>query len=344
MNVLFIHQTTNQTQMLSAILNQFIINLQQASFYVCIIAVITHSLFWLQVICYSSVRQRSVQWLFAYLITDILLLFRYFFVYIVHTTSDECIPNPAWALFVCYFEATVDNYLNTLEVYILLALNICRYIQIVHNKNAYVAHFRLLICAHVIIYFIPIIMYLMQISIGWAEVSRFVGGSCDVSYNNIVIQILNLIIVFALPIALNIVVIGCSIHHIHLTSRLNRARLHVSAREKYHRSLVIQFFIFYIVWLLLWSPNLIVYQFTSGTSKLTTIASLLNFIEIAVDPIIIAALDVRFQLLWKNLWFYMINMLVSNPTSQRRIVPITLNRNTWSTIRVPPLSVITHGR
>ena len=335
---------TNKTCPLTLLWSKSTLEQRRFILYVCIIATFTHSFFWLQLIFCPAVRKKSMQWLYAYLITDILLLFRYFFVYIVHTTSDECIPNPAWALFVCYFEATVDNYLNTLEVYILLALNICRYIQIVHNKNAYVAHFRLLICAHVIIYFIPIIMYLMQISIGWAEVSRFVGGSCDVSYNNIVIQILNLIIVFALPIALNIVVIGCSIHHIHLTSRLNRTRLHVSAREKYHRSLVIQFFIFYIVWLLLWSPNLIVYQFTSGTSKLTTIASLLNFIEIAVDPIIIAALDVRFQLLWKNLWFYMINMLVSNPTSQRRIVPITLNRNTWSTIRVPPLSVITHGR
>ena len=305
MNVLFIHQTTNQTQMLSAILNQFIINLQQASFYVCIIAVITHSLFWLQVICYSSVRQRSVQWLFAYLITDILLLFRYFFLCIVHTNSPhKSSLQSTWLIFVCYFEATVDIYLNTLEVYILLALNICRYIQIVYNKDVYITHVRILICAHLLIYFVPIILYILELTTEWAQVNMYSDGTCDVSYNNIIIQILNLIIVFALPIALNIAVIGCSIHHIHLTSRLNRTRLHVSAREKYHRSLIIQFFIFYIVWLLLWSPNLIVYQFTSGTSKLTTIASLLNFIEIAVDPIIIAALDVRFQRVWSNIRKY----------------------------------------
>ena len=305
MNVLFIHQTTNQTQMLSAILNQFIIDLQQASFYVCIIAVITHSLFWLQVICYSSVRQRSVQWLFAYLITDILLLFRYFFLCIVHTNSPhKSSLQSTWLIFVCYFEATVDIYLNTLEVYILLALNICRYIQIVYNKDVYITHVRILICAHLLIYFVPIILYILELTTEWAQVNMYSDGTCDVSYNNIIIQILNLIIVFALPIALNIAVIGCSIHHIHLTSRLNRTRLHVSAREKYHRSLIIQFFIFYIVWLLLWSPNLIVYQFTSGTSKLTTIASLLNFIEIAVDPIIIAALDVRFQRVWSNIRKY----------------------------------------
>ena len=305
MNVLFIHQTTNQTQMLSAILNQFIIDLQQASFYVCIIAVITHSLFWLQVICYSSVRQRSVQWLFAYLITDILLLFRYFFLCIVHTNSPhKSSLQSTWLIFVCYFEATVDIYLNTLEVYILLALNICRYIQIVYNKDVYITHVRILICAHLLIYFVPMILYILELTTEWAQVNMYSDGTCDVSYNNIIIQILNLIIVFALPIALNIAVIGCSIHHIHLTSRLNRTRLHVSAREKYHRSLIIQFFIFYIVWLLLWSPNLIVYQFTSGTSKLTTIASLLNFIEIAVDPIIIAALDVRFQRVWSNIRKY----------------------------------------
>ena len=123
--------------------------------------------------------------------------------------------------------------------------------------------------------------------------------------------------------------------HIRLTSQLRPAQHHVSAREKYHRSLVIQFFIFYIVWLLLWSPNLIVYQFTTGISNITLLTSLLNYIEIALDPIIVAALDVRFQKLWRNLWARLANILGFRGINQRRVVPITTNINAISTGHIP---------
>jgi hypothetical protein len=114
-------------------------------------------------------------------------------------------------------------------------------------------------------------------------------------------------------------------HHVHLTSRLTAQQHHETAREKYHRSLVIQFVVFYTVWLLLWSPNLLIYQFTSGTSDGTVIASLLNFIEITVDPIIIAALDVRFQKIWLKIWVLSTNFLRRRRPDQRRIAPIITN-------------------
>jgi hypothetical protein len=108
---------------------------------------------------------------------------------------------------------------------------------------------------------------------------------------------------------------------------LRRARHYVSAREKYHRSLVIQFIVFYTVWLLLWSPNLIVYQFTNGISTIIKIASLLNFIEITLDPIIISALDVRFQQLWRNLWTRVKDTILCNQRNQIRVAPITRHPN-----------------
>jgi hypothetical protein len=266
-----------------------------------------------------------MQWLYAYLVTDILLLMRFFFLFIVHTTSDECVPNRAWSLFICYIEAVVDNYLNILEVYILLALNICRYAQIAYNKNVYVTNVRLLVVAHLTIYLVPLAFLVIELFVGWADIEIFVPGSCDVAYTNVYAKAVNIVFSFALPILLNIFVLYCNIRHVHLTSRLRQTQHHVTAREKYHRSLVTQFLVFYTIWLLLWSPNLIVYQFANGISNLTIIASLLNYIEITLDPIIIAGLDVRFQKLWRNLWIYFKNTILCKRTNQRRIAPIIIS-------------------
>jgi len=318
---------TNATCPFSLRWNQENIDSQLSALYACIIATVTHLIFWLQFALCPSVRQKSMQWLYAYLMTDLLLLFRFFFIFIVHTTSNECIPNRVWSLFICYFEAVFDDYLNALEAYILLALNICRYIQIVHNRNVYTTYVRSLICAHLGIYLMPVILFIIQLSVGWAQLVNFVGGSCDVSYTNIYIQTINIVFGFVLPIVLNIFIIYCNMRHVRLTSRLRQTQNHVSAREKYHRSLLIQFLVFYTVWLLLWSPNLIVYQFTIGISDVTIITSLLNYIEIALDPIIISGLDVRFQKVWHKLWTHLRNTVTCNRRNQRRILPITINQN-----------------
>jgi hypothetical protein len=155
-----------------------------------------------------------------------------------------------------------------------------------------------------------------------------VSESCDVTYTNMYARIFTTIIFFALPISLNVLVIYASIRHVHLTSQLRRSQHYVSAREKYHRSLVIQFGIFYTVWLLLWSPNVIVYQFTSGKSTVTLIVSLLNYIEIALDPIIISALDVRLRHVWGQIWKHVKEKwtIILN-RNQRRITPNTINVN-----------------
>jgi hypothetical protein len=302
------------------------INNQQPSLIVCIIATILHGAFWFQLVFCSSVRQRSMQWIYAYLLTDILLLFRFFFVYIIHSTSKDCPTNEVWALLMCYFEATVDNYLNVLEVYILLALNICRYVQIAYNRNVYIKDLKLLFFAHLTIYLIPLITLIIQSLIGWAKFEHFIDDICDVRYTNVYVQIFNTIISFVLPIALNIVVIYISVRHVQITSRLRKTQHYVSAREKYHRSLVIQFLCFYIIWLTLWSPNVVVYQFTSGKSVLTTNARLISFIEISLDPFIIGALDVRFWHAWKKVWLnFKKKYLKCLQAQERQIRPVVAN-------------------
>ncbi len=311
-------------------------NIRRPALYASAIATVTHSIFWLQLVFCPTVRQKTMQWIYAYLITDILLLFRFFFTFIVRTTSNECIPNRVWSLFICYFEAFVDIYLNITEVYILLALNICRYVQIAYNRNVYTTYVRSLICAHLGIYFMPVIIFVVQVYIDWAPLITSPGDSCYINYTNIYTQIFNIIFAFTLPISFNILVIYLSIRHVNLTSRLQRAQHHVSAREKYHRSLVIQFLIFYTIWLLLWSPNVISYQFTYRAAVLR-IVRVLEFVQIALDPIIICALDVRFWEVWQNMWRHVKNRYFPELQPQRRQVqPIKNN----PVIPLPPIQHI----
>ena len=277
-----------------------------------------------------------MQWIYAYLITDILLLVRFFFTYIVHTTSVECEPSATWSLFVCYFDAAVDNYLNILEVYILLALNICRYIQIAYNKNVYRLHTKLLIATHLAIYLSTLISSVIQFIFGWTQLDMSTKNSCEVTYTNIYVQVFNILTAFVLPIGLNILVIYASVRHVRLTSTLQRAAHHVSAREKYHRSLVIQFMVFYTIWVTLWSPNVIVFQVSVGGANLTSIVRLLNFIEIALDPMIIAALDVRFWQAWQKFWVYLKHTILCNRIIQGRIQPTSTNLNVFS-MKTPQL-------
>jgi hypothetical protein len=143
---------------------------------------------------------------------------------------------------------------------------------------------------------------MIQFLTGWTKLEHFTDDLCDVRHTNIYVQIFNISTGLIIPISLNIVVIYASARYVHITLNLKKTEHHVSAREKYHRSLVIQFLCFYIIWLSLWSPNVIVYQFTSGSSQLTTNVRLINYIEIALDPLIIGALDVRFWHAWKKVW------------------------------------------
>jgi hypothetical protein len=162
----------------------------------------------------------------------------------------------------------------------------------------------------------------VQFVTGWAHLEPFTHDTCDVLYTNTYIPIFNIIIAFALPILFNILVIYASVRHVRLASTLKRAQHHLSAREKYNRSLVIQFLVFYTIWIALWAPNIIVDQLTKGENDITKFVILLNFIEICLDPIIIGALDVRFWKVWRQLWLQLKNIYLRG--LQRQIRPVSI--------------------
>jgi hypothetical protein len=181
-----------------------------------------------------------------------------------------------------------------------------------------------------------LLFFFIQIVFGWTVLKEYPSDRCEIYYTNITIQVFNILLGFALPITLNILVIYASAQYIRSKSGLQQGPHHVSAREKYHRSLVIQFIIFYIIWLALWSPNVIIFQISVNSTQLTSVVRLLNFIEIALDPIIIGALDVRFWQAWKKAGKSISNKLHVNRIHQGRIQPSVTNPNIFS-IKTPHL-------
>ena len=314
---------TNSTCPASLRWSQSTIDQQQPGLIICIFAAVHHGLFWLQVLLCSSLHERSIQWLYAYLVTDALLLSRFFFSYIVHVHLAEYSTNRVWITFISYIDATADNYLNVLEVYMLLALNIGRYYQIVRGRNLYVTSVRSLVIAHLLIYILPIIILAIEL---WTGSARLVKINCDyydIMYTSIYVKIANSFLGYAAPIALNVFIIFLNMHHLYSIARQRGVQVHLCARDKYHRSLVIQFLVFYTVWLLLWSPDVLSTQYVTEGSGVRSIAALLNYVEISLDPIIIAALDVRFQKVWLSHWNYLKNRLMGRRGNLTRVIPVT---------------------
>lgn len=273
---------------------------EEESFYVCIIAVIFHLMFWFSMYTHSLLRQwESMQWLYVYLIIDILLLIRFFILYGIRR-SFVCI-SLIIRLFICYFESISDFYLNYLQSYVLLALNICRYKQITHSGiDIYSTHRRLMVIIHCLIDLFPLLILILEINIGWVVTYRKQGGSCDLYYPLLSAPLLNTIVGYGFPVLLTLLFLFLSLRQV----RLSVARIHteqiINNRLKHHRLLVFQSIGFYSVWLLLWSPHVIASQYVYISTTIGSIAQLLNYIELTLDPIIISALDIRFWKAWRK--------------------------------------------
>jgi hypothetical protein len=265
--------------------------------YISILASMTHTLFWIQFIAYPSVRQWPMQWLYAYLGTDLFLLIRFFLLYAYRWLSI-CVPD-FLRIIICYYEAIFDNYLNLLQSYILLALNICRYVQITHNHNVYSLNRRIIIMAHFLIYTLPLLGHIVTIICGWSILENPPGDACDLLPVSLIIQLLFLLFSYFIPVILTLVFLLLSLNYIHNTDDIHTQEI-VDARLKHHRQLVIQSGVFYSLWLFLWSPHLLVFPFYHKSSTIGTIAQILNYISITIDPIVIAALDTRFLQAWKS--------------------------------------------
>lgn len=265
--------------------------------YICIAGTINHILFWIQFIAYPSVRQHSMQWLYAYLVSDLLLLIRFFVIY-AYRWWPVCLP-PFIRTIICYCEAIFDNYLNLIQSYILLALNICRYLQIAYNHNVYTSNRRIIVAAHILIYVLPLCGHIISIAFGWSALENPPGDVCDLLPVSLTIQLFFLLFSYFIPVILTLVFLLLSLNYVHNTRGI-QTQVIVRARLKYHRQLVAQSFVFYSLWLFLWSPHLVVFPFFYKNSTVGTAAQILNYLSVTVDPIVIAALDVRFLHAWKS--------------------------------------------
>jgi hypothetical protein len=263
------------------------------------IAIVIHGIFWIQIILSSSLRQRNMMWLYVYLITDFLLISRFFILYSIRLAAMCLYPTSQNIL--CYFEASSKFYVDTVQSYLLLAFNVGRYMQIVYNQNIYTEKPRLIVLIHLLIYIIPALNVVVQFLTDWARLWRRRTGSCDILYNSLTIQLFNLFFTYIIPIVLGIIILGLGIRHVSSIRGVVSEQI-ILLRRKRQRTLLLQTIAFYTIWLILWSPDLLASQFVNVNSDPALFTSLLNCIEMALDPAFVAVLDIRFLKSWRTIW------------------------------------------
>ena len=268
------------------------------SFYICIVAGVSHLLFWIQFIAYPSVRQRSMQWLYAYLVTDLLLLIRFFFFY-AYRWSSICVPH-LLRLALCYCEAIFDNYLHFLQSYILLALNICRYLEIVHKHDVYSIDRFTIKIVHFFLYALPFFGHIIAIICDWSKLESLPGDTCDLLPVSVTTRLLFLIFSYVIPVIFTAFFLLLSVNYIRNTDGIQIKEI-VDIQLSHHRQLAIQSGVFCSLWLILWSPHLLIFPFYYKHSQVGMIAQILHCISITIDPIVIAVLDMRFLQVWKSI-------------------------------------------
>jgi len=64
---------------------------------------------------------------------------------------------------LCYFEVSSKFNMNTVQNYLLLALNICRYTQTVFNRNIYTEDSRRIILIRFLIRISPVLNVMVQL-------------------------------------------------------------------------------------------------------------------------------------------------------------------------------------
>ncbi|CAF1224399.1 unnamed protein product [Adineta ricciae] len=294
---------------------------RKPTLYICIMATIIHTIFWIHFLFYSSIRQRGMFWLYVYLLTDLFLIFRFFLFY-GQRISMICVPRSARTI-LCYFEAISKIYTNVIQSYILLGLNVCRYIQIVFNRNVYIKNVRSLILSNLAIYIIPMLNIIIQFLVNWTQLWRQLGGICDIKYMSVYVQIFNIFIVYFIPVTLNIIFIFLCIRFISSTGNIRNQQI-INNRRKFHMRLVIQSVVFYSIWLILWSPFVLSFQFVNANTSVGIVTSMLNYIQIALDPAIVAIIDMRFYKAWKKTF----TKIIRKRKRQRQTLPTKITEAT----------------
>lgn len=266
-------------------------------FYICLLATVSHLLFRIQLQIFPIEHKRSMVWINAYLTTHLLLLIRFFLLYAYRLWSRSV--SQIFHTIICYYEAIFDNYLSLLQSYILLALNICRYLQIVHNHNVYLLNRHAIIIVCSLIYFLPLFGHIMAIQFGWTVIKNLPDDVCDLMPVSMTIKIIFLLSSYFIPVTLALMFLSLCFGYIRNIKDIQTEQV-MFLRHRYHQRLVKQSCVFYSLWIILWSPNLLVFPFFHKNSTVNTIAQKLNYTNITLDPLMIAALDVRFLQAWRS--------------------------------------------
>ncbi|CAF0750193.1 unnamed protein product [Rotaria sordida] len=278
-------------------------------------AFIFHVLFWMHVATHRALRQISMLWVYNYLFTDILLLVQFFVEYTIRTMS-HCIAHSSFYAF-CNVEAYTNAYMTVLEAYMLVCLNITRYYLIVKNCNISTQYPYILILFNICLYLVGISVLLLQV-----ELFQIVKlhphhntGNCHFNYLDIKTQYGNLIIVLLIPIILNCYFMILTTIHV------RRSQQAVRSQRSKHLQLLIQFFVVYIFWLVLWAPNVVVSHIVSinDSNSYTRFGSLTSAL---CDPLIFMFIDRRFLKVWKKTSYRIIHC--GRPL--RQIYPTTITR------------------
>ncbi|CAF0847951.1 unnamed protein product [Rotaria sordida] len=173
--------------------------------------------------------------------------------------------------------------------------------HIVFNRNIYTEKPYLIILIHFLIYILPALNLIVQFLTDWSRIQRGIDESCDIIYLSLPVQIFNLFFIYIIPLVINIIILGLGIRHVSSIQGVISGQI-ILHRRRRQRILLLKAIAFYSIWLILWSPDTLACQFVDVNSDPGVFTVLLSYIQIALDPFLIAIIDIRFLTKWRTLW------------------------------------------
>ncbi|CAF0926066.1 unnamed protein product [Didymodactylos carnosus] len=263
-------------------------------------AVVIHIIFWLHISFYHQLRKRSMLWIYNYMLCDLVYLMQFYIEYGTRISSLICHIHSLLRGFLCYLESYTGIYLSSIESYLLVGLNLCRYLHIVRNVNLFHHSQRiwnLLIISMLSLYIIALLSLIFQINIlhiGYVHTtSRMMPCHIDLILG--IDEYINITLVIIIPVLLN----GLFTLLIFLHVRKSRSNIQ-RCQHKQQILLLIQLFVLYFVWLTLWSPHVIISYRLLEFGDISQYTKICALSRIIIDPLIFILLDKRFYKQWKQ--------------------------------------------
>ncbi|CAF1045761.1 unnamed protein product [Adineta steineri] len=269
--------------------NQITLSRNELFLIIVLIGIFLHSLLWFQLLIYKIRIDLTFFFSLTYLLTDFMIMLAFIIQYIIRTNFQRSTHG-----FVCYFEAYFIVYIDIIETICLTFISICRYYEIVLNKNIYINYRKLILFISIILAILIIINMFIQNYFSWSIVLDEIGSSCSINNKNIYVIIFNEIIFFFIPIIL------C--FYLNIQCLIYLKKRNCSKMNNNNYKLINRFLIFYIIWLILWGPFVFIEQFYTKfiTNQIEFIVILLTTLDNTIDAILVSHLDQRFKIVWKK--------------------------------------------